>query len=164
MIKILILDVDGTLTDGSIYVGEQGEVFKRFHCRDGLAVLFLQQVDIIPIIITARESKSLLRRAQELKIKEIFQNEHDKSKLLAVICEKYDVRYNEIAYIGDDLNDLRAMKQCGLKMCPKDAHPKIRAICDYIAPSNGGQGAVRDSLEYLFQIIGHYGDFISFYS
>lgn len=164
MIKILILDVDGTLTDGSIYINGQGETFKRFHCRDGLAILFLPQAQILPILLTARESPSLLMRAKELGITEIYQNKKDKSALLKNICEKFDVGYEEIAYIGDDLNDLRAMKQCGLKMCPKDAHPELRAISDYIAPSNGGQGAVRDCLEHLFQITGHYKGFIEFYS
>lgn len=163
-IKLLILDIDGTMTDGSIYIGENGESFKRFYCRDGLAILFLKKAGILPVIITARESRIVLNRAKELGITEIYQNQKQKEDLLPVLCRKYGIFREEIAYIGDDINDLKIMKQCGIKLCPKDARPEIRAISDYVSVYKGGSGAVRDCLEYLFRQTGCFDQFIQQYS
>lgn len=163
-VKLLILDIDGTMTDGNIYIGEHGEIFKRFYCRDGLAILFLEKAGILPVIITARESQIVLNRAKELGISEIYQNQKQKETLLPVLCQRYGIFPEEIAYIGDDINDLRMMKQCGVKLCPKDAHPEIRAISDYVSVYEGGRGAVRDCLEYLFKQTGCFDRFLQQYS
>lgn len=162
-IKLLILDIDGTLTDGSIYMGQDGEIMKRFHCQDGLAIFFLENVGIIPVIITARKSEIVVIRARELGITDLYQNQKNKSNLIDSLCEKYDVNLENFAYIGDDINDLRFMKQCGVKMCPQNAHIEIKAIADYISPKCGGHGAVRDCLEHLFHMIGCYDQFIGYY-
>lgn len=163
-VRLLAMDVDGTLTDGSIYIGDQGEALKRFYCKDGLALLFLHEIAIIPIIITARNSQILNYRASELGIKEVYQNQKDKDLLLQSLCRKHNVSPAEIAYIGDDINDLRIMKKCGLRLCPRDAQLEIREICDYISSFDGGRGAVRDCLQYLFRYVGCYDKFIQYYS
>ncbi len=159
-IRLLILDVDGTLTDGSIYMGQTGELMKRFSCQDGLAIIFLKEVGITPIIITARDSAIVSNRAKELGITDVYQGQKEKSKLIDSLCAKFQTDLEHVAYIGDDINDLRFMKKCGTKMCPQNAHAEIKAIADYISPKCGGNGAVRDCIEYLFKLIGCYEKFI----
>lgn len=161
--KLLILDVDGTLTDGTICIGEHGELFKQFYCRDGLILIALPRIGITPVIITARQSHILSRRAEELGISEIHQNVKEKEKLISQLCEKYQVALDEIAYIGDDLNDYKFMSQCGLKMCPGDAVEKIKDICDYMSPLPGGHGAVRDCVEFMLRKQGKLNLFYKLY-
>lgn len=149
MIKMLIMDVDGTLTDGKIYIGNDGEIMKAFNVKDGLGIAKLNKKNILPVIITGRNSEIVTQRAKELNILEVHQGVHDKVKILLQIAEKYECNLNEIAYIGDDENDLDCMKLCGVKGCPADAVNAITKIADFVSKYNGGNGAAREFIEYL---------------
>lgn len=159
MIKFLAMDVDGTLTDGKVYMGNDGESFKAFDIKDGYGIKEILPIyGIIPIIITARNSKMLSNRCEELGIYEIHQGIRKKFDCLKEIVEKYcndneHYTLQDVAYVGDDILDLQCMepiKQAsGLTACPKDAAEKVISCCDYIAPHKGGEGAVRDVIEYI---------------
>ena len=149
-IKMLVMDVDGTLTDGHIYTGPSGEVMKVFSCKDGYALQsILPKTDIVPVIITGRDSQIMVNRAKELRGTELYQGVHDKLPLLKEIAARYGFAQEEIAYIGDDLNDWDCLCWCGLSACPKDAVPEIREKVDFVCLHDGGQGAVRDLIEHI---------------
>jgi 3-deoxy-D-manno-octulosonate 8-phosphate phosphatase (KDO 8-P phosphatase) len=148
-IKMLVMDVDGTLTDGKIYVGENGEVFKAFNVKDGYRLINLDKFKIIPVIITGKKSKILSRRAVELKITEVFQGIDDKLEVLDEVINRYQISYENVAYIGDDLNDLECMKVCYLTACPVDAIEEVIEVVDYICSVNGGNGAVREFIDLI---------------
>ncbi|KAA9030657.1 KdsC family phosphatase [Niallia endozanthoxylica] len=148
-IKMLVLDVDGTLTDGKIYIGSQGELMKAFNVKDGLGIVKLQTHEIVPVIITGRVSGIVEQRAKELGITEVHQGIKDKVKVLKQIADRYQYDLKELAYIGDDENDIEAMKLCGWVGCPADAADSVIAIADYVCKRNGGEGAVREFIDYL---------------
>lgn len=149
-IKMLVMDVDGTLTDGHIYMGPQGEPMKVFSCKDGLGIKeMLPKMGICPVIITGRDSVITANRAKELHIEELYQGVADKLPLLKQIAQKYGLSRDEIAYIGDDLNDWDCMAYCGLTACPQDAEAAIKEIVSFVAPRDGGKGAVRDFIHYI---------------
>ena len=149
-IKMLIMDVDGTLTDGKIYMGPQGEVMKAFHCKDGLGIAqLLPEMGIVPVIITGRSSKIVENRARELKISHLYQGISDKLTVLDQMAIEMKISRQQIAYIGDDLNDLSAMQVCGCTACPADAVEEIKQIANYVCQHSGGDGAVREFIDYL---------------
>lgn len=159
MIKFLVMDVDGTLTDGKIYMGVSGEALKTFDIKDGYALhTLLKEHGIIPVIITARKSPMVEHRCIELGVTEIHQGIMKKLDCLKGILEKYssaDQQYDlsNVAYIGDDLLDLQCMKPIteagGITGCPSNAVKEVIASCGFVAPNKGGEGAVRDFAEYL---------------
>jgi 3-deoxy-D-manno-octulosonate 8-phosphate phosphatase (KDO 8-P phosphatase) len=149
MIKLLILDIDGTLTDGKLYISAKGELMKTFNVKDGLLVADLTRYDIVPVVITGRKSKILSRRCKELNITEVYQGIHDKVTQLRAIVAKYHCSFDEVAYIGDDLNDLECMKLCGISGCPADAVDQVKRAVTYVCAKNGGDGAVREFIEYF---------------
>lgn len=149
-IKYLVMDVDGTLTDGKIYMGNDGEMMKAFNIKDGCGIHDLAvPAGITPVIITGRSSQILLNRCAELGITEVHQGISDKMTALEQIAGDL----SQVAYIGDDINDLNCMLQVknagGMIGCPADAVKKVKDIADYIASHNGGDGAVRDFIEWL---------------
>lgn len=148
-VKILVMDVDGTLTDGKIYIGSEGEIMKAFNVKDGYGIAKLNSLGIVPSIITGRKSDILTIRAKELKIREVYQGEDNKIEKLIELATKYDCDFSEIAYIGDDENDIECMKRCGIKACPSDAVESVREIADFVCTKNGGEGAVREFVDYL---------------
>ena len=151
-IKLLVMDVDGTLTDGKIYIGAQGELMKAFDVRDGYAIAhMLPAAGITPVIITGRISQIVEARAQELNIRELYQNVSDKLEQLKEVAEKYKVRPEEIAYIGDDLNDLECICYCGMTACPGDAAEEIKQQVQYVCDHEGGCGAVREFISRLIK-------------
>jgi 3-deoxy-D-manno-octulosonate 8-phosphate phosphatase (KDO 8-P phosphatase) len=152
MIKLLVMDVDGTLTDGSIQLSSDGTESKNFSTKDGQGIRLAQQYNIIPVIITGRESYCVTRRAKELDIYDVYQNIKDKVSKLDEVLEKYELTYDEVAYIGDDLNDLDAMFLCKERGVPNDGESVVKNIATYICPRNGGYGAVRDFIEYLIDL------------
>ncbi len=150
MIKYLVMDVDGTLTDGKIYMGVLGEMLKAFNIKDGYGIHdILPKEQITPIIITGRESEIVQRRAEELEIKNIYQGQHEKLNILLELVNEL----NTVAYIGDDMNDflcMKAIKEAGGKTgCPADASESIKKVSDFVSKYNGGNGAVRDFIEYI---------------
>lgn len=159
-IKILCLDVDGTLTDGKIYMGNEGEIFKAFHVKDGCGIHdILIPYGIRPVIITGRTSKILDRRCKELGITELFQGVEDKAIQLDEILSKEGIDYSKVAYMGDDINDLSCMKKIkeynGIIGCPSDAAGKVIDIADYVSTHKGGEGAVRDFIDWLIEYVSH---------
>jgi len=149
-IKLLAMDVDGTLTDGKIYVGAQGEVMKAFNVKDGYAIAhILPNMGITPVIITGRESQIVSKRAEELKIKMIYQGIANKLEKLKEIANELNLSLDNVAYIGDDINDIECIEHCGITACPSDAIDVVLRTVDFICPSCGGEGAVREFIEYL---------------
>lgn len=148
-IKVLVMDVDGTLTDGKIHISDEGEVFKSFNVKDGYGIANLYKIDILPVIITGRKSKIVEYRAKELNIKEIYQGVHNKVDKLKYICEKYKISLKEVAYIGDDINDLECINICGISACPNDAAEEVLDSVDYICEKKGGEGAVREFINFI---------------
>lgn len=150
MIKYLIMDVDGTLTDGKIYMSNSGEMMKAFNIKDGCGIHdILIPSGITPVIITGRSSDIVSNRCRELDITEVHQGVKNKIEKMLEITDNLST----VAYIGDDINDLSCMKQIraggGLLGCPVDAFDKVKEIADYIAPHKGGDGAVRDFIEWI---------------
>lgn len=144
------MDVDGTLTDGKIYMGSNGEIMKAFDVKDGYAIAhILPKYKIVPVIITGRSSKILEKRAKELNIVELHQGVADKLAKLKEIAQKYEIQVRETAYIGDDLNDLECIRYCELTACPCDAVELVRHKVNYICNSAGGNGAVREFIELI---------------
>jgi 3-deoxy-D-manno-octulosonate 8-phosphate phosphatase (KDO 8-P phosphatase) len=150
-IKILVMDVDGTLTDGKIYIGADGEMLKAFNVKDGLGISKLRSNNIIPAIITGRESEILKRRSEELMIEELYQGEENKIDKLNELVERYKCSLSEVAFIGDDENDLQCMRVCGYTGCPADAIESVKKEVDYICDKNGGEGAVREFIEKILK-------------
>ena len=152
-VKILVMDVDGTLTDGRIYIGAQGEVMKAFDVRDGYAIVhILPQLGITPVIITGRSSAIVEQRAKELKITELYQGVADKLTKLKEVAKKFGASADEVAYIGDDWNDLDCIRYCGMTACPVDALPEVQKAVDYICSYDGGRGAVREFVDCLKEV------------
>ena len=153
-IKLLVMDVDGTLTDGKIYIGNDGEIMKAFDIKDGCGIHdILPTAGIIPCIITGRESRILENRCRELGIQSLYQGVRNKSVQLESIIKSYSISFSETAYIGDDINDLSCMRIVkeggGIIGCPADAVPAVKATADYVCKRIGGNGAVREFIEYL---------------
>lgn len=150
-IRLVAMDVDGTLTDGKIYMGAQGEIMKAFHVRDGHALAQCPGRGIITAIITGRESEIVARRGAELKIREIWQGVSEKGPVLVSLMERYGCRPEEVLYIGDDRNDLACMALSGTAACPADADGEVRRQADYVCAARGGEGAIREILDLVFQ-------------
>jgi 3-deoxy-D-manno-octulosonate 8-phosphate phosphatase (KDO 8-P phosphatase) len=148
-IKMLVMDVDGTLTDGKIYIGANGEVFKAFNVKDGYRLINMKKYNIIPVIITGKTSDILANRATELKIEEVYQGVDNKLQVLNEVIHKYKLNYENVAYIGDDENDMDCMKACYLKACPSDAIDEVIKIVDYVCKASGGNGVVREFIDLI---------------
>ena len=151
-IKIFAMDVDGTLTDGKIYMGIGGEMLKAFHVKDGQGIRLLQQNNIMPAIITNRSSSIVEKRADELEITDVYQGVTSKKDILENLCKKYSVSPAQTAFVGDDLGDLEAIRFSGISFCPSDAVQCVKEEATYILNSKGGEGAVREAIERLLTL------------
>lgn len=149
-IKLLICDVDGVLTDGSVYLDATTLDIKAFYARDGQLLKYLPELGISVLFLTGRKSAVAHRRAYELNT-QIIDNVEKKRLELSKYLAKRNIAPEVVAYIGDDLNDYSAMKLCGFRACPADAVPEIKSICDYVSNYSGGRGAVRDICEYILK-------------
>ena len=144
------MDVDGTLTDGKINCSSNGELFKSFNVKDGYGIAnILPSYNIIPVIITGRTSDIAKYRAKELNIIELYQGIDNKVKVLYKVAEKYDCLLDNVAYIGDDLNDIECMKICGISACPSDASNEVQKYADFVCKNIGGNGAVREFIDEI---------------
>ena len=151
-IKVFVMDVDGTMTDGKIYMGINGEQFKAFDIKDGYGIHeILPSYNVKTAIMTGRKSEIVLNRAKELEIDVVIQNIKDKGKAVKALAEKYQCELEQIAYIGDGKIDLDAIRLCGVSGCPADAAKEVKEAADYIAQKRGGEGAVRDFIEWLLK-------------
>ena len=150
-IKLLLTDVDGVLTDGGVYYGEAGEVLKRFNIRDGMGVERLRQVGVETGIVTGEVSPSVARRAEKLRITELHLGIKDKPARLEEILATTGLQAEEVAFIGDDTNDVAVLQLVGLAACPGDATSFARAVADYQCAAFGGQGAFRELAELIIE-------------
>ncbi len=147
-LKYLILDVDGTLTDGGIYYDNHGNELKKFCTKDGTGLVIARAAGIKLVVMTGRESEATTRRVKELKVDFVFQGIKDKVEFLKSWIEENEIKRDELGYIGDDINDLEPMKFCSFIGCPADACEEVKLIADYVSSINGGHGAVRDVIEH----------------
>ena len=151
-IQILVMDVDGTLTDGKIYISAEGECFKAFNVKDGYAIAnILPKYGIEPMIITGRNSDIVLQRCRELGIKEIYQGVERKAEFLKSLLEKRNLNFSQVAYFGDDLPDRDCLMLAGISGCPSDAVEEIKGVVSFISSKKGGEGAVRDFIERIIK-------------
>lgn len=153
-IKLFAMDVDGTLTDGHIYMGDNGELFKAFHVKDGLGIKLLMANDIIPAIITGRTSEIVANRAIELGMKEVHQGIKNKAAKLEELMAKYNLSPDEVAYIGDDMNDLSAVKTAGITFAPNDCAYHLREYIDFILSHDSGNAPVREAIDMILNARG----------
>lgn len=148
-IKIVLTDVDGVLTDGGIYYSKEGDVMKKFHTRDGMGVTLLRKNNIPTIIVTKEKNKIIKQWAYKMKIKKVYNGILQKESILGSVCKNFRVSVDEIAYIGDDINDLQLMKKVGFSVSPKDGIKQAKKIADYICKSKGGDGVVREVADLI---------------
>lgn len=153
-IKIIMCDVDGVLTDGLIYLGDNSQELKAFHVRDGKGIVLAQKSGIKFALITGRSSELVARRAKELGIEDVFQNISKKLPVFKDLLKKYNLQSEEAAYIGDDINDYQVLKEAGLAFTVADGVQEVREIADYITDKKGGQGAVREIIELILKARG----------
>ncbi len=148
-VKLLVMDVDGTLTDGAMYYSERGEELKRFNTRDGMGITLLHRASIQTAIITSEHSPVVVRRAEKLRIQEVMLGSKDKTTTLLDMARRLSLSPEDIAYIGDDVNDLHVMRLCGFSACPVDAVEAIRETAHMVCQKPGGNGAVRELAEFI---------------
>lgn len=148
-IEYLILDVDGTLTDGGIIYDDNGNELKRFSIMDGMGFKIAHAAGIGIVVMTGRECKATCRRMEELQADYLFQNVKNKSLLLKEFMNNNYLKKGNMAYMGDDINDYGAMLLCGLIGCPGNAAAEVKEIADYVSAVKGGNGAMRDFVEYI---------------
>ena len=151
MIKLAAFDVDGVLTDGSITYDENGIEYKTFNAKDGQGIVNLNNAGIITAIITARENGTVAHRAKNLNIKELHQGQKNKIKTLEEIMAKYNLKFENVAYMGDDLPDVCILEKAGLSACPADAIKEVQDIAKWHSVYNGGRGAVREFCDYILK-------------
>ncbi|MBA4686402.1 MAG: HAD hydrolase family protein [Candidatus Galacturonibacter soehngenii] len=150
-IKYIVIDVDGTMTDAGIYYDELGNELKKFCTKDAAGYFAAHAVGIEIIVLTGRECKAVIRRMEEMGIKHIYQNVKEKKEFLQDFIEHNNIDKNELAYIGDDLNDYESMHLAGFIGCPKDSCEEILAISDFVSEKKGGYGAVRDVISFILK-------------
>lgn len=149
VVRLLALDVDGTLTDGQINMGPSGELFKSFDAKDGYGIKhLLPQHGIVSVIITGRVSAIVESRARELGIEHLYQGVTDKAACLRRVLEALGIPPDQTACMGDDLNDLPMMDICGFAACPGDAVQEVKERCAYVCKATGGHGAVREFIDW----------------
>ena len=159
-IRLLVLDADGTLTDGGIYTGGDGELLKRFDIKDGLGIALWHKVGGRTAVITGRTSGILAARAKELGITDLWQGCLDKRAAWEVLKARYEMTEAEIAYMGDDLIDLPLMVRAGFSAAPADAMDEVRARAHFVTQHLGGHGAVREVVEFILKAQGRWEDLV----
>jgi 3-deoxy-D-manno-octulosonate 8-phosphate phosphatase (KDO 8-P phosphatase) len=162
-IRLLLLDVDGVLTDGGIMVDDRGLETKRFDVRDGLGIALLIRAGIEVGFITGRSSRVVTRRARELKVRMVYQGVQDKPAAYAKIKRRMHLTDDQVAYIGDDIVDLPLLKTAGLGVAVPDGGPELQRRVDYVTRTPGGKGAVREVAELLLKSQGKWDNLTSQY-
>lgn len=155
-IKLLLLDVDGVMTDGKLYFANSGEELKAFHILDGLGIKQLQASGVKVGIITGRESQLVAKRARELSVGLLIQKSPNKRESLESLASQEGLELQQIAFMGDDYPDLPALCAAGLRLTVANAHPEVLARCHWQSSKNGGDGAVREACDLLMRAQGSY--------
>lgn len=150
-IRMLVLDVDGVLTDGGMYYGAGGEVLKKFNTKDGMGIARLRRIGIPVAFITGETTPIVRRRAVKLKVEEVFEGVEEKGVVLRGLLARHGLKPSEVAYVGDDLNDLPALEIAGLAIAVADAVPEVRRAAHFVTTLRGGEGAVREVADLLLQ-------------
>ena len=153
-IKLMAFDVDGVMTDGSVSYDENGVEYKTFNAKDGQGLVRMANAGFVTAIITARNNGTVAHRAKNLNITELHQGKKYKLPTLEELRQKYNLSYDEISYMGDDLPDICCLEKVGLACCPNDAVDEVREICHFVSSKNGGRGAVRELCDYILDCKG----------
>lgn len=151
-IKIVITDVDGVLTDGGMYYTGRGDTMKKFHTRDGMGVTLLRKNKISTIIVTKEKNDIIKQWSKRMKIKKLYDGINNKEKILDSIYKKFKVSPNQIAYIGDDINDLELLSKVGFSAAPLDGIDEVKKICDYVCQKKSGKAAFRELADMILLI------------
>jgi 3-deoxy-D-manno-octulosonate 8-phosphate phosphatase (KDO 8-P phosphatase) len=162
-IKLLLLDVDGVLTDNRLIYGDDGQEYKAFYTRDGHAMVLIQKSGIEIGIITGRTSELVKKRMQDLKVKHLYQGVPDKLPTFEALMQSLNLDPEDVAYMGDDILDLPILSRVGLSACPKDSDPEVISRVDFISQFDGGRGAVREFCEFIMKTQGHWQTHMDFY-
>lgn len=153
-IRLVVFDVDGVLTDGSLFLGDDGQEYKAFHSRDGHGMKMLHSTGVELAVITGRTSRVVEHRMANLGIQHVYQGKLEKLPAFEDLLNKLEVSAAETAYVGDDVVDLPVMTRVGLAIAVQDAHPMVRQHAHWITPHGGGRGAARDVCELLLEAQG----------
>lgn len=153
-IRLFVMDVDGTLTDGTITYAADGVELKSFHARDGAGIKLLPEVGIVTAIVSGRASAATRRRAKELGIGIVHEAIGDKLEVVDQLRREHDLTWEEVAFMGDDLTDIPPMRHAGFSAAPADAAPEVRRVATYVCTATGGRGAVREAIESLLRAQG----------
>lgn len=150
-IRLFATDVDGVLTDAGMYYSESGDEWKKFNTRDGMGIKLLQKAGLITAIVTQERTRLVARRAEKLAIPELHQGVMDKLSVIRDMATRHGLSLQQVAYIGDDVNDIEALKAVGLSAAPADGLPQVLEVVDYVCGKKGGEGAVRELAELILQ-------------
>jgi YrbI family 3-deoxy-D-manno-octulosonate 8-phosphate phosphatase len=150
-VKLIILDVDGTMTDGGMYYTAEGEVMKKFHVKDGMGIVLLKKAGFKIAVMTSEDSPIAAARAKKLGVDSTVLGCHNKTDAVKLLAEEMELELKEIAFMGDDVNDLHAMNLVGFSACPADAVDAIKHVADYVCQSKAGNGAVRELAEIILR-------------
>ena len=148
-IRLFATDVDGVLTDGGMYYAESGDEWKKFNTRDGMGIKLLQRAGFITAIVTQERTKLVARRAEKLAIPELHQGVMDKLSCVREMAARHGLTLSQVAYIGDDINDLETLEAVGFSATPADGMPLVAGVVDYVCQKKGGEGAVREIIEMI---------------
>lgn len=157
-IQAVVFDVDGVLTDGGLWYGPEGEVFKRFDVKDGHAMVLARLVGVPVALLTARTSAIVEARAKELKLAKVFQGRREKGPAFDELCAELKLAPANVAYMGDDVNDLPALMKAGLSACPADAVPEVKQAVQFVSTCAGGRGAARELIELVLKATDKWAD------
>jgi len=163
-VRVAFFDVDGVLTDGGVYLSEQGETLKRFHILDGLGLKLLQQAAITPVVITGRDSTPLRARLQALGVTRVHYGVEQKLAAAQATLKELGLEWGQAACIGDDWPDLPVLRRCAFACAPPNAHPEVRASVHHVTSSAGGHGAAREFCDLLLMAGGRYAGLLETYA
>jgi 3-deoxy-D-manno-octulosonate 8-phosphate phosphatase (KDO 8-P phosphatase) len=157
-IKLLALDVDGILTDGRIVIDHQGKETKYFNVQDGYGIVFLKRNGFKVVIVSARSAEAVTARAEDLKIDKVYQDVRPKSKALAEIIKEFNVKSDEICFMGDDLPDACLLRAVGFAVTVPNGRDEVKKMAHYVTMKKGGEGAVREVIELILKVQGKWED------
>ncbi|WP_202221628.1 HAD family hydrolase [Okeania sp. KiyG1] len=160
-LQMLVLDVDGVMTDGGIILLGNTEQMKRFNSQDGLGIKMARTSGLKVAIITGRKSEVVERRARELKIDDVYQGYDDKTLAFTALLQEHNIQASQVAYIGDDLPDVPVMKRVGIPVAVKNARLEVKRYAAYVTKASGGNGAIREAVEWLLELQGKKGSIIN---
>lgn len=163
-VKLIVLDVDGVLTDGKLFIGSDGNEYKAFNCLDGMGISLAKFAGIKFAIITGRKSESVRKRAEELKIDFVYQGVKAKKLIVDDLIDKLKIEYKEVCCIGDDLNDLPMLEIAGISASPSNAVDIVKKRVDYVATKGGGDGAVREIIDKILRMQNDYESLVNKFS